>query len=119
VKIGIPTMGNKGLKELVCEHFGRAPTYTIVDTETNDVRVVENVSEHMGGTGTPPEHLSKEGIEIMLASGLGPKAITMFEGFGIEVYVGASGTVEDTIGLWKDKKLQVATDENACRDHRH
>jgi predicted Fe-Mo cluster-binding NifX family protein len=112
-------MGNKGLKELVCEHFGRAPTYTIVDTETNDVRIVKNVSEHMGGTGTPPEHLSKEGIEVMLASGLGPKAVMMFEGYGIKVYVGASGTVEETIKLWKDKKLEVATDENACRDHRH
>lgn len=55
----------------------------------------------------------------MLCSGLGPRAIMMFEEFGIEVYVGAQGTVKDTLDLWKNGKLQVATDELACKMHRH
>ncbi|MFH0816057.1 MAG: NifB/NifX family molybdenum-iron cluster-binding protein [Methanobacteriota archaeon] len=117
--IGVPTNGDKGLDEQVGDHFGRVPTYTLVDTETNKVRVVRNTSEHMGGVGKPPEHLAKEGVNVLLCSGLGPRAITMFEGYGIEVYVGAQGTVRNTIELWKAKKLQVATDENACKEHQH
>jgi predicted Fe-Mo cluster-binding NifX family protein len=112
-------MGWNGLKEKVSEHFGSSPTITIVDTETNEVRIVENRGEHLGGSGKPPEHLAREGVDLMLTSGLGPRAVAMFEESGIEVYVGASGTVEDAISQWKDKRLQTATDANACREHRH
>ena len=42
MKICMPTMGNGGLDGRVGEHFGRVPTYTIVDLETNNVKVVPN-----------------------------------------------------------------------------
>ena len=63
--------------------------------------------------------LEKEGVELMLCSGLGPRAITMFEGFGIKVFVGTSGTVKDAIAAWNEGKLAEATDANACREHSH
>jgi predicted Fe-Mo cluster-binding NifX family protein len=119
MKVCVPTMGNKGMDELVSEHFGRAPTFTVVDTDTKKVEVLKNVSEHMGGSGVPPEHLSKAGVKIMLSSGMGPRAITMFQQFGIEVYFGACGTVRETIELWKGGKLPPATQEGACQEHRH
>jgi predicted Fe-Mo cluster-binding NifX family protein len=119
MKVCVPTMGDKGLEEIVSGHFGRAPTFTIVDLETNDVRIVPNKSEHMGGMGKPPEKLVQEGVHVMLCSGLGPRAINMFENYGIEVFVGAQGTVRDTIELWRAGRMQMATDENACKEHRH
>lgn len=33
MKVGIPTMGDSGLDESVSQHFGRASTFTIVDTK--------------------------------------------------------------------------------------
>jgi predicted Fe-Mo cluster-binding NifX family protein len=119
MKVCVPTLGDKGLIEQVSEHFGRAPTFTIVDIDTDDVRVVPNRSEHMGGIGLPPEHLAEAGVEMMLCSGLGPKAVRMFEAFGIEVFVGAEGTVQDAMVMWKSGRLAMATDENACKMHRH
>ena len=119
MKICVPTMGEKGLSETVCEHFGQAPSFTIVDTQTDGIRVVLNTSEHYGGVGTPPEILSKEGVEVMLCGGLGQKAVKMFEGFGVEVYVGASGTVKNAIDAYQSGKLSEATDANACKEHRH
>ena len=117
MKVCVPTLGYGGLEEQVGGHFGRVPTYTIVDTETNEVRVIENTSEHMGGRGYPPELLAKESVEVMLCSGLGRRAIGLFEQFGIMVYVGASGTVKDALEMWKKGMLQPATDENACKEH--
>ena len=117
MKICVPTMGNRGLNEEVGEHFGRVPTYTLVDTETNEVTVIENTSEHMGGSGYPPEIIAQTGAEAMLCGGLGGRAIMMFEERGIMVYVGASGTVKDAVSMWQAGKLQQATDENACRQH--
>ena len=119
MKVCVPTMGNMGLNENVSEHFGRAPTFTIINIDTNEVKVVPNTSEHMGGSGYPPEIMANEGVDLMLCSGLGPRAIKMFEQFGIEVYVGAYGTVKEAIQAWQAGRLQVATDANACKMHRH
>lgn len=119
MKIGVPTLGTRGLSEEVSPHFGRAPTFTIYDTETGTVEVVDNTSEHMGGVGKPPQLLMQRGAHTMLCSGLGPRAVHMFESYGIRVFVGASGTVQDSIDLWKEGILQEATDENACKMHRH
>jgi predicted Fe-Mo cluster-binding NifX family protein len=117
--ICVPTEGSKGLSESVCQHFGKAATFTLYDSESGQTRVVENRSEHMGGVGTPPEHLHKENVGAVLAGGLGPKAVDMLHGFGIDVYVGAAGTVEETIERWRSGSMERASKDNACRDHAH
>jgi predicted Fe-Mo cluster-binding NifX family protein len=71
----------------------------------------------MGGSGYPPDILAREGVETMLCSGLGRRAIGLFEQLGIMVYIGAKGTVKDTLDLWKQGGLQQATDETACKKH--
>jgi len=117
MKICIPTLGEKGLDNVVGEHFGRVPTYTIVDLETNTVKVISNTSEHMGGRGYPPEIMAKEGVNVMACRGLGRRAIMMFEELGIDVYIGASGTVKDVIEAFKQDKLQKAGTGDACGQH--
>ena len=102
MKVCIPTMGNRGLDEQVGEHFGRVPTYTIVDTETKEVNIIDNTSEHTGGSGYPPDIIAKTGTDAMLCSGLGRRAVAMFEDLGIMVYVGANGTVRDALLMWKE-----------------
>jgi len=118
-KICIPTMGNAGLDDRVSQHFGRAPTFTVVGMVTKEVKVLENKSEHFGGVGSPPEIVSNEGVDVLLCSGLGPRAIGMFEQLGIEVYVGVSGTVRDAIKAFQAGMLREATDKDACKMHRH
>jgi len=117
MKIAVPVIGTQGLDAPVSEHFGRAPAFTIVDMST--MKVVPNSGEHFGGVKVAPEILAEEGVEVVLCSGLGPKAINMFEQFGIEVYVGASGTVRDTIRAFQAGLLHEASDKDACMMHRH
>ncbi len=117
MKVCIPTMGNRGFEENIGEHFGRVPTYTIVNTDTNEVKVIDNTSEHTGGQGYPPEIIAQAGAKVMICQGLGRRAVAMFEELGIMVYVGAQGTVKDVIQLWERNELQPATDENACAQH--
>lgn len=118
MKIGIPAMGDSGLDERVSAHFGRAPTFIIVDSDTRDCEVVANV-KRTGGTKQPPEQLADEDVEMVICSGLGPKAIDIFEKFGIEVYLGAEGTVRDTLDKLEAGDLQEASDKDACEEHRH
>ena len=117
MKVCIPTMGDKGIDEQIGTHFGRVPTYTIVDTETGDVQVINNTTTHMGGVGYAPDLINDAGADVMLCDGLGRKAIQMFQEKGIMVYVGATGTVSDAIDMWKAGQLQAATSETACQQH--
>jgi len=119
MKVCVPTMGNDGLDEAVSQHFGQAPTFTVVDLDRNEVKVLQNRSTHMGGRGLPPDMLNGHGIDVMIAGGLGPKAILAFCSYNVEVFVGATGTVKDAIDDWKQGSLSRADLENACREHKH
>lgn len=110
-------MSDRGLDDLIGEHFGRVPTYTIVDLETKEVNVIPNTSEHMGGQGYPPEIMKKEGVNIMICQGLGRRAIMMFIQMEIDVYIGATGTVQDAIDAYKQGRLLKASEDNACGQH--
>jgi predicted Fe-Mo cluster-binding NifX family protein len=110
-------MGENGLDNIVGEHFGRVPTYTIVDLDTDQVKVIPNTSEHMGGQGHPPEIMAREGVNIMVCRGLGRRAITMFGELGIDVYIGASGTVKNAIKAFREGRLQKAGIGDACGKH--
>ena len=110
---------NNGLTSQVAQHFGRAAGYALVNDNKELIAMIKNESEHMGGVGKPPDVLINYKINVLLCSGLGPRAIRRFEDVGIEVYVGAYGTVENTIDLFHKGQLQMATDENACKEHRH
>ncbi|MCQ1534167.1 dinitrogenase iron-molybdenum cofactor biosynthesis protein [Methanosarcina sp. KYL-1] len=119
MKVCVPTRDNNGIEGIVEQHFGKAPTYTILDIDSREVSVIPNNSEHMGGVGLPPEYLFRNGVEIMLCAGLGYKALQMFESYGIRVFVGAGGTVRDTIEAWESGLLKDATSENTCVEHGH
>src|SRR4030042_3367328 len=105
MKVCVPTNGQGGFDDTVSEHFGRSPTFTVVDTESEKVNVINNNSEHMGGTGKPPEQIAQTGAKVLVCSGLGPRAISMLESYGIEVYIGAYGNVRQAVDLWRSGKL--------------
>jgi predicted Fe-Mo cluster-binding NifX family protein len=116
-KVCVPTAAHGGLDDLVGEHFGRVPTYTIYDSETDTVEIIDNTSEHAGGSGLPGEILSALGIDVLLCSGLGRRAVGILSGNGIEVCVGVSGTAREAIEAWKKGNLSKASEEDACEKH--
>ncbi len=116
MRIAIPTDGKHGMDENISDHFGRCPTFTIYDTDTEEVEVILNNSEHMGGSGKPPELLSQQNIDVMITSNLGRRAVVMFKEFGIDVYCGARGRAKDAIEAWGRGELVTADDNNACEE---
>lgn len=119
MKVCIPTMGDRGLAEAISPHFGRGAGFTFVDTDTNEVKIVDNTGEHGGGAGlTPGQIIVQEGADAVLCSGLGRRAIMIFEQNGVEVFTGATGTVEDAIKAWEGSSLKGATDADACAEHK-
>lgn len=117
MKICLPTIGERGIDEMVGEHFGRVPTYTIFDTETEEASVIKNNTLHMGGSGYAPDLIAGAGADVMLCDGLGRRAINMFQEKGIDVYVGARGTVKQALDMFEKGLLTPATDNTACNQH--
>lgn len=117
MRVCFPTEGSAGLEERVGEHFGRVPTYTIVDSETEEIEVIPNNSTHKGGKGLPADLLAQEGVDVMVCSGLGRKAIKLFEEHGIEVCIGAGGRVKEALEEWRNGGLKSASESDACNRH--
>jgi predicted Fe-Mo cluster-binding NifX family protein len=115
--IAIPSSDDSGLGSDVFPHFGRCPFYTIIDTENQSVRIIENSSIHTGGKKSPPELLSDEGVDALVCDDLGRKAVFLFKDLSIEVYVGAKGTIKDAFESWKEGRLDTPKKEYNCKGH--
>jgi len=119
MKVCIPTMEKGGMDGELSEHFGSSPTFTIIDTETMDVKIVPNESDHFGGTGKPPEKINSTGAKVVICRGMGPKAMIMLRDFGIDVFIGSTGDVKNAFEMWSSGKLEKASIMNACQGHAH
>lgn len=118
MKIVIPTDGQKGLDEIVARHFGRSLTYTFLNEKGEVVEIIKNTSEHMGGQGLPPELMKKHGANVLLCHDLGPRALSLCEEYGIDVFTSQAGTVKDIFAMWQSNKLKKAGTGDACEHHK-
>jgi predicted Fe-Mo cluster-binding NifX family protein len=108
MRIAISTDG-----EQVSEHFGRCPSFTIVEIEGNEIKNKEIVNNPGHHPGFIPEFLHKKGINCIIAGGMGRKAAGFFKQYGIETIVGISGTIEET--LEKLKRGTLKGGESLCK----
>jgi predicted Fe-Mo cluster-binding NifX family protein len=118
MKIVIPTDGRKGLDERVADHFGRCQTYTFLNEQGEVIEIIDNASEHMGGHGLPPTLMKKYGADVLLCGSLGPRALDLCRELGIEVFVDEAQTVGDFFTKWKNNKLNKASSEDVCAEHK-
>jgi predicted Fe-Mo cluster-binding NifX family protein len=88
-----------------------------VDSETGEVEILDNSSEHMGGAGLPAGLLIDAGAEVILCQGLGRRAIQMLSEGGVSVCSGVSGTVAQVVAEWKKGSLTEAGASDACTRH--
>jgi predicted Fe-Mo cluster-binding NifX family protein len=119
VKIVIPALDASGKK--LSAHFGRAPYFAwfdITDNKVIDSGVVMNTSDHFGGAGAPPEKIKNIGGEIVISSGMGIKAIDMFQSFNIAVLKGVSENVDENIQAFLEDNLTELT-EGCLEGHNH
>lgn len=116
-RLAVPTSGQGGMDAEVGEHFGRVPTYTLVDLDTEHVKVIANTSQHAGGAGLPAELLAQLGVNGVLCRGLGRRAVDLLTSRGIDVRIGATGVVRDAIEAWKEGRLPQASEASACQQH--
>ncbi len=115
--IAIPTQGNKGLEDQVYEHFGKAPTFTLLNLETGGLTIIDNTSDHMGGSVSPPELIRSIGADTLAVGHLGAKAAARCAELGITVLCGASGSVREVMDQLREGRLSPPGPGTMCRHH--
>lgn len=81
----------------VSAHFGRCPSFTIIEIENGkpvSKNEIENPGHHVGFL---PVFLAENGVECIVAGGMGHRAKSLFDEKGIETVTGATGKIEDVI----------------------
>jgi predicted Fe-Mo cluster-binding NifX family protein len=101
--IAIAAEDTRGFEGQVSAHFGRCPFYVLAEvngTMATISRVVPNPYSNAHQPGVMPQFIRDLGADVIIAGGMGPRAIDMFRTFDIAVSTGAVGSVEDVLGAY-------------------
>ena len=92
MKIAISTEGDS-----VSMHFGRCPSFTIVEIESGKVISKSSLNNPGHEPGAIPKFLNEHGVNCIVAGGMGGRAQTFFQEFNIKTILGAGGTIDCVI----------------------
>ncbi|MDR7867766.1 MAG: iron-sulfur cluster carrier protein MrpORP [Sporomusaceae bacterium] len=86
MKIGIPLAGGK-----LCNHFGHCEEFALVSVTNGEITDVTKRVPPPHEPGIIPEWLAEQGVDTVLAGGMGERAQDIFRQKGIKVVCGAQG----------------------------
>ncbi|MCI4398579.1 MAG: NifB/NifX family molybdenum-iron cluster-binding protein [Acidobacteria bacterium] len=121
-KLAVPVVNGR-----FSQHFGGADRFAIFEVDEKARKIVSSVS------AVPPPHeqgsfptwLKEQGVNTILAGGMGPRAVTMLEDFGIQVVIGVSGAgaPDDVVKRFLEGSLSASGESchdqgfHGCHDH--
>ncbi len=120
MNVCIPVEEDQGLESPVCAHFGSAPIFLIVDTDTQTCRAVANANKHHAhGMCQPLASLASENLDAIVVGGIGRGAIGKLKAANIQVFLSQFPTVKETIEALASGGLRPVTPDMACGGHGH
>ena len=116
--VALPTANPGGMDASLDAHFGHCDLYTVVEIEdgkVKDVRTLPNVPHQQGGCMAPVNHLAQNGVQVLIAGGMGMRPLMGFNQAGIEVFFGGQATgVSEAVEALLKGELQRFTSEFTC-----
>ena len=96
----------------LCASFGRAPYFIVLDTESEDVKVIENPgASSSGGAGIKAAQVvADEKVEVLLVPRIGKNAWDVLDAAHVKIYKSVSEDILTNIRSLKDHTLDVLTD---------
>ena len=114
MKIAVTSSG-KNLESSVDPRFGRAAYFIIVDSETMDYNVVENLQNlnlPQGAGIQAGQTIAKNNVDVLITGNCGPKAYRVLQNAGITIITNAGGKVSDVITKFKKGEFNSSDGPN-------
>jgi predicted Fe-Mo cluster-binding NifX family protein len=112
MRIAIPLADGK-----LSMHFGHCERFALVDVELTGKKILkqEDTAAPPHQPGLLPRWLAEQEVNVVIAGGMGPRAVSLFSEHGIQVIVGAQcDTPDRLVAAFIAGELKVG--ENVC-DH--
>lgn len=120
MNICIPVTEDNGAASPVSPHFGSAPLFMIVDTDSGACRAIPNGNAHHGhGMCAPLATLTGESIDGFVVGGIGTGALAKLGAAGIRVFQSEHATVEQAVSAFKSGTLKTMSPGMACAQDGH
>jgi predicted Fe-Mo cluster-binding NifX family protein len=106
--VAVAASDASGLDSQVSAHFGRCAYYVraeVTDGIVDGISVRSTASAGAHVPGVMPKFVQEMGADLVVAGGMGPRAIQLFTSMGISVATGARGTVSEVLQEWLDGEL--------------
>jgi predicted Fe-Mo cluster-binding NifX family protein len=110
LKIAIPLA-----EGILCNHFGHCEQFALIDLKGSEIAAKQMVTPPPHEPGLLPRWLGEKGVNLIIAGGMGQRALSLFSENGIKVLTGAPQLPpEELIGHYVNQTL--VTGANVC-DH--
>lgn len=112
MKYAIPVSQGK-----LSAHFGHCEQFALIDADENNKKIhkKEMVAAPPHQPGLLPPWLAKQGVQIVIAGGMGANAISLFRQNGIDVVLGAPADDPELVVI-DYLNGNLVTGDNRC-DH--
>jgi predicted Fe-Mo cluster-binding NifX family protein len=118
MKICFPAQKDDGLDSTVYNHFGSAPLFVVVDTETNGLATINNRDQHHShGACNPMKALDNQQIDAIIVGGIGAGALTRLNQMGIRVHRSQAETIRENMSMFASQSLPELTVQGCCGGH--
>jgi predicted Fe-Mo cluster-binding NifX family protein len=117
MKIAVSSQG-KNLESSLDPRFGRCAYFLIAETDDMSFEAFNNENMSLGGGAgiQSAQFVASKGVKAILTGYCGPNAARTLSAAGVELYVGQTGTVKETIEKYLKNELN-ATNEANVADH--
>lgn len=118
MRVCFPINTNEGVGSIPYNHFGSAKMFIVVDSETKEVKTIDNGNlGHEHGNCQPIKALCGEVVDAVVVSGIGQGAISKLNSMGIKVFRASEGSIENNIDLLNRNELKVFDSTHICVNH--
>lgn len=118
MKVCFPVVEDKGLESEVYGHFGSAPLFIVVDTETGTAgKITNNNQHHAHGMCNPVLALNHQPVDAVVVGGIGAGALNKLHQSGIRVFQARAAAVQANLDLLSGGGLPEFTLQHCCGGH--
>ena len=120
MKIAFPTQEDQGLTSMVYGHFGSAPCFIIIESDTGTVASVVNRNQnHVHGQCQPIAALGGHDVDMVVVGGIGGGALMKLNAAGVRVFQAIEGTVQENLDAARSGRLPEMSLSHTCAGHSH